>query len=520
MSNWGTQTKARMESTTAINDLHNKTFGNWANNVVKTRGLKVENLVKDVSSGVVLINLIEILTKKTAPRKWNANPNTEIQKMDNCSLVIDMVKEILPNLRIDSKDIVNGEVKPILGMIWQLILQFQNVLKQEGDDEGGAAKAMRKAKERLLQWLKDTLVNYPNLNLTTDFKETFKNGMGFCALVHAFNNDIIAYNHLDPNFHDKNLELAFQLAEQNMGIPRMFDPKDLEEADDKVIMTYLYEYPRAFLNKMNQPQQNNQQEEERRKLEEQRRLQMQEEENRRLNEENMRRQQEEELRRRQEEELRRQQEEQLRRQQEEQLRRQQEEQLRRQQEEEQRRLYEENLRRQQQYNQPPVNVNLQYGEDPNKVRMMQEEIERLRRELDQLKLQKKEGTIGRLAVTVVEARGLSSSNKLDLTGKLDPYAIVQLERQKEVSEKVKNSHNPRWNASYNFYVSEPYATLDVTIFDKGKLLSDTFLGKVEIPVSSMEDKRESVSWYPLQGLYQGKNVTGEVFIKIFYSRDA
>ena len=125
-----------------------------------------------------------------------------------------------------------------------------------------------------------------------------------------------------------------------------------------------------------------------------------------------------------------------------------------------------------------------------------------------------------MAVTVVEARGLSSSSKLDFTGKLDPYAVVQLERQKEITEKIKHTSNPRWNANYNFYVSEPYATLDVTIFDKGKFLSDTFLGKVEIPVSSMEDKRESVAWYPLQGLYQGKNVTGEVFIKIFYSRDA
>ena len=149
-----------------------KTFGNWVNSIVKARNLKLENLCKNVGDGVILINLMEILTKKQAPRKWNPNPQTEIQKIDNCALVIDMVKEHLPNLRIDAKDIVNGEVKPILGMIWQLILTFQNVLKQEGDDDGGAAKAMRKAKERLLEWLKNTLAHYPNLNLTTDFKET------------------------------------------------------------------------------------------------------------------------------------------------------------------------------------------------------------------------------------------------------------------------------------------------------------------------------------------------------------
>ena len=46
--------------------------------------------------------------------------------------------------------------------------------------------------------------------------------MAFCALVHAYDNNIIAYNHLDPNLTEKNLELAFALAEQNMGIHKMY----------------------------------------------------------------------------------------------------------------------------------------------------------------------------------------------------------------------------------------------------------------------------------------------------------
>ena len=112
--------------------------------------------------------------------------------------------------------------------------------------------------------------------------------MAFCALIHAFDKDIIAYDQLNPEFADKNLELAFSLAEEFMGIPRMFDPQDLQNADDKVLMTYLYEFPRAFLDKLNRLEQQKGGEEERRRKEEEERRRVEEAERRSLEEERRR----------------------------------------------------------------------------------------------------------------------------------------------------------------------------------------------------------------------------------------
>ena len=96
------------------------------------------------------------------------------------------------------------------------------------------------------------------------------------------------------------------------------------------------------------------------------------------------------------------------------------------------------------------------------------------------------------------------------------YVVVQVERQNERTRKQKRTLCPKYNERFNFYVSEPYATVDVCIFDDTMLLSDYFLGKVEIPVKNLVLDSSVEGWYALQPLHHsGKAVGGEIFLKLY-----
>jgi hypothetical protein len=47
---------------------------------------------------------------------------------------------------------------------------------------------------------------------------------------------------LDPHDHDKNLSLAFDIAEKDLEIPRLLDVEDMKNPDEKSVMTYVSEY--------------------------------------------------------------------------------------------------------------------------------------------------------------------------------------------------------------------------------------------------------------------------------------
>jgi flagellar biosynthesis GTPase FlhF len=264
----------------------------------------------------------------------------------------------------------------VLGLLWRLILKWQNVLHETrgevGEQAESVAKSTKDAKAKLLDWIRNKVGNYQvkafvlflvlclvplsyilqHVRITNDFAESFDNGMALCALVHAFDPKLVAYEMLDPNRKLDNLALGMHLAEQYLGVARMLDPADVAEADDKAMMVYLYEFPKAFLARVQVTDGENGEEARNRIAEEAKRRQMEDDEARRRAEEEARRRAEEEARRRMEEDARRRMEEDARRRMEEDARRQdearwraEEEARRRAEEEARRRADEEEMRR-------------------------------------------------------------------------------------------------------------------------------------------------------------------------------
>jgi hypothetical protein len=138
-------------------------------------------------------------------------------------------------------------------------------------------------------------------------------------------------------------------------------------------------------------------------------------------------------------------------------------------------------------------------------RRLEEENRRLKQSL----LDAKAKLIGRVRVTVVQARGLRQ--------KADGYCTLFCERQKERTKTVKKTKEPKWNGEFEFYVSEKDATLEISVFHRVWLFSDDFLGYVAIPVAELRDGEETDDWHTLKSRKRKDNgPRGELKLKLLY----
>ncbi|KAI5819915.1 calponin homology domain-containing protein [Pyronema omphalodes] len=217
-----------------------KTFRKWLNSKLSARHLKpVESLKTDLSDGVNLIHLLEILGNESLG-KYASNPRLRVQKCENVHKSLEFIKSRGIGLyNIGAEDIVDGNLKLILGLIWTLILRFTITdINAEG----------LTAKEGLLLWCQRKTACYPGVNVV-DFSTSWNDGLAFCALLDIHRPDLIDFDKLDKNDHAGNMALAFKLATEEIGIPALLDVEDVcdvPKPDERSLMTYIAYWFHAF----------------------------------------------------------------------------------------------------------------------------------------------------------------------------------------------------------------------------------------------------------------------------------
>lgn len=93
---------------------------------MKKREVKIEDLISGLHTGVNLVNLMELLTNKSVPFPITKKPAFRIQKIQNNSIAVEFAKSEKVNVvGCGAEDLVDGELKIILGFIWTLILKYQ-----------------------------------------------------------------------------------------------------------------------------------------------------------------------------------------------------------------------------------------------------------------------------------------------------------------------------------------------------------------------------------------------------------
>jgi len=109
-----------------------------------------------------------------------------------------------------------------------------------------------------------------------------------------------------------------------------------------------------------------------------------------------------------------------------------------------------------------------------------------------------------LRIDFVEARNLIAADK---GGTSDPYCVARLMNKKSKSVKtnvLKKTLNPKWNVSYNLTLESDNDVLEVKCVDHDNFGKDDPLGRVEIPLETLEDDVACDSWYTLTGVKTGE----------------
>ncbi|XP_065257333.1 alpha-actinin-2 isoform X12 [Emys orbicularis] len=215
-----------------------KTFTAWCNSHLRKAGTQIENIEEDFRNGLKLMLLLEVISGERLPKPDRGK--MRFHKIANVNKALDYIaSKGVKLVSIGAEEIVDGNVKMTLGMIWTIILRFaiQDISVEETS-----------AKEGLLLWCQRKTAPYRNVNIQ-NFHLSWKDGLALCALIHRHRPDLIDYSKLNKDDPLRNINLAMEIAEKHLDIPKMLDAEDVVNTaspDERAIMTYVSCYYHAF----------------------------------------------------------------------------------------------------------------------------------------------------------------------------------------------------------------------------------------------------------------------------------
>jgi len=212
---------------TAWQDIQQLTFTRWCNEHLKKRGLHVNDLAKDLKNGILLCNLLEVISGKSLGT-WNRHPKVPMQQHENCDIAVSFIQaEGLKLVNISGDDIHNCRLKLILGLIWTLILRYQ-IHSGQGDND-------------LLRWVQSKIPEYNIKGFTKDWND----GRAICGLIEALSPGLVPdHKSLDPKNALANATRGIDTGDEKMGIAKLILPDEMTNprVDDKAMMTYISQY--------------------------------------------------------------------------------------------------------------------------------------------------------------------------------------------------------------------------------------------------------------------------------------
>ncbi|OAQ28872.1 hypothetical protein K457DRAFT_55597, partial [Linnemannia elongata AG-77] len=122
-----------------------------------------------------------------------------IHQMANVSKALSFLEKKTdePLQSIGNEDIVDGNVKLTLGLIWIIIYRFQiqhiaNTMTDIYPSLLNDINSMVDAKQALLRWVRLQLEDYSDIiPPIQDFHRSWKTGIAFAALIHRHDPDIL-----------------------------------------------------------------------------------------------------------------------------------------------------------------------------------------------------------------------------------------------------------------------------------------------------------------------------------------
>lgn len=212
--------------------IQKKTFTKWVNKHLKKASRHVGDLFEDLRDGHNLISLLEVLSGEHLPREKG---RMRFHMLQNVQMALDFLRyKKIKLVNIRAEDIVDGNPKLTLGLIWTIILHFQI------SDIVVSGEPNVTAREALLRWARRSTARYPGVRVT-DFTGSWRDGLAFSALLHRNRPDLVDWRSARSSQPRERLDRVFYVAEREYGVTRLLDPEDVDtpEPDEKSLITYI-----------------------------------------------------------------------------------------------------------------------------------------------------------------------------------------------------------------------------------------------------------------------------------------
>ncbi|XP_018411868.1 PREDICTED: utrophin-like [Nanorana parkeri] len=218
------------------NDVQKKTFTKWINaRFSKSGKAQVKDLFTDLKDGRKLLDLLEGLTGTSLPKERGS---TRVHALNNVNRVLQILHQNNVELvNIGGTDIVDGNPKLTLGLIWSIILHWQvkDVMKAIMSE-----LQQTNSEKILLSWVRNSTRPYDEVNVL-NFTTSWTDGLAFNGLLHRHRPDLFSWEKVIRLSPTERLDHAFSIAKKHLGIEKLLDPEDVAVSlpDKKSILMYV-----------------------------------------------------------------------------------------------------------------------------------------------------------------------------------------------------------------------------------------------------------------------------------------
>ncbi|KAJ3451013.1 spectrin/filamin related cytoskeletal protein [Anaeramoeba flamelloides] len=228
----GSDESGLLISATHSQQMKMKTFINWLNYTAQNSQVEIPeitDLTTQLMDGKYLALFLEIFLGEKVTGLYLTGL-TNYKKSKNISVIFrNLKKQGIDLTGIKEDHIIKKNVDKILELIWLIIkdLAYKEITIED-----------------LFVWAKSTVETVDASIPVRNFDADFHSGLAFNALLFSKDQSLTSPSTLNPQDMQQNLQLAFQTAETNFGIPQLLDPADFIltniRCDYQSIMTYLY----------------------------------------------------------------------------------------------------------------------------------------------------------------------------------------------------------------------------------------------------------------------------------------
>nr|XP_020499217.1 multiple C2 and transmembrane domain-containing protein 2 [Labrus bergylta] len=125
------------------------------------------------------------------------------------------------------------------------------------------------------------------------------------------------------------------------------------------------------------------------------------------------------------------------------------------------------------------------------------------------------GEVGFLQVKVIKANDLPAT---DLNGKSNPICVVELSNDKLQTQTIHKTLNPEWHKAFTFPIKDIHDVVELTVFDENGDKAQNFLGKVAIPLLTVQNGQEICLFLKKEDLGSVSKGTITLVLEVIYNK--